>query len=316
MTSQSAVDINSLPAPELVELLDFEAIYTELVQQLDGAAPLLLDEQGQPRAPALLQAELVTGDGEDYFKVPAGALSGLSYVQLDSEPLAKLLQVAAYREMLVRQRINDAARGVMVAYAVGSDLDQLAANNNTARLDGEEDPRFRARVPLAFEGLATAGPEGAYKRHALGADARVKDALATSPSEGVVEVVILSTEGNGSPQQDLLDTVAAALDAKTVRPLTDNVQVLAPTIRQYTIEATLYPIPGPVDDELFARAETAALAYAEKQHALGAPVTRSGLFRVLQQEGIERVQLHAPEFDILNQPDQAAWLSGIELVRG
>ncbi len=34
----------------------------------------------------------------------------------------------------LRQRINEAAQAVMVAYAIGSDLDQLAANYNVTRL--------------------------------------------------------------------------------------------------------------------------------------------------------------------------------------
>ncbi|NUV26006.1 hypothetical protein MS6204_04967 [Escherichia coli] len=34
-------------------------------------------------------------------------------------------------------RINEAAQAVMVAYAMGGDLDQLAANYNVTRLDGD-----------------------------------------------------------------------------------------------------------------------------------------------------------------------------------
>ena len=40
----------------------------------------------------------------------------------------------AYRELLIRQRVNDAARGVMLATASGTDLDNLAANFNVERL--------------------------------------------------------------------------------------------------------------------------------------------------------------------------------------
>ena len=55
-------------------------------------------------------------------------------LELESEPVTKLLQENAYRELLLRQRINEAAQAVMVAYAMGGDLDQLAANYNVKRL--------------------------------------------------------------------------------------------------------------------------------------------------------------------------------------
>ncbi len=43
-------------------------------------------------------------------------------LELESEPATKLLQENAYRELLLRQRINEAAQAVMVAYAMGGDL--------------------------------------------------------------------------------------------------------------------------------------------------------------------------------------------------
>ncbi len=49
---------------------------------------------------------------------------------LESEPIVKNLQENTYREVLLRQRINEAAQAAMLAYAIGSDLDQLAARNN------------------------------------------------------------------------------------------------------------------------------------------------------------------------------------------
>jgi phage-related baseplate assembly protein len=44
---------------------------------------------------------------------------------LESEPIVKLLQENAYREVILRQRINDAAKAVMLAYSTGADLDQF-----------------------------------------------------------------------------------------------------------------------------------------------------------------------------------------------
>ncbi|MGE9805522.1 baseplate assembly protein, partial [Escherichia coli] len=52
---------------------------------------------------------------------------------LESEPLVKYLEENAYREVIWRQRVNDAAKGCTLAYASNNDLDVMAGNNNTAR---------------------------------------------------------------------------------------------------------------------------------------------------------------------------------------
>jgi phage-related baseplate assembly protein len=43
----------------------------------------------------------------------------------------KLLQENAYREVIWRQRVNEAAQAVTLAYSAGRDLDVVAGNNNT-----------------------------------------------------------------------------------------------------------------------------------------------------------------------------------------
>ena len=68
--------------------------------------------------------------------------------ELESDPANKVLEVAAYREMLIRQRVNEAACGVMVAFATGSDLDHLAAFYPEKRLSGAR-AVFRANLKLS-----------------------------------------------------------------------------------------------------------------------------------------------------------------------
>ena len=77
---------------------------------------------------------------------------------LESDPAVKLIEVAAYREMLLRNRINIAARGQLLAYAAGTDLDHLAAFYGVERLAGEGDERLRLRIQLRIKGFPT--PEG------------------------------------------------------------------------------------------------------------------------------------------------------------
>ena len=229
---------------------------------------------------------------------------------LESEPVVKLLELTAYRELLLRQRVNDAARAVMLAYATGSDLEHLAANFNVSRLGGELDAGLRRRVAMAFEGLSTAGPVGAYVFHSLSADARVLDATVKSPSPGEVLVTVLSREGNGAASPSLLSVIESVLTHDNIRPLTDRVTVRSAAIVPFAIEATLFVKRGP-ESSLVKQAAAAALdAVIAASRAIGTVIARSALFAALHQPGVQRVELRSPVADIEMTDTQAAWCTG------
>ncbi|HAB72820.1 MAG TPA: baseplate assembly protein, partial [Pantoea sp.] len=167
----ATIDLSQLPAPDVVEALDYETLLAERKATLISLYP------------AEQQAAITRT------------------LALESEPLVKLLQENAYRELILRQRINEAAKANMVAWATGADLDQLGANNGVTRLTlraadsstlpptaavMESDDNFRMRIAAAFEGLSVAGPSGAYEYHAKSADGRIADVSATSPAPAEV----------------------------------------------------------------------------------------------------------------------------------
>lgn len=98
---------------------------------------------------------------------------------LPSDPVIKALEVAAYRETLLRAGIDDAGQGTMLAFARGTNLDQLGAFYGVARLKiapatdttpalHESDDDFRARLQLVPELLAGPGlTGGGYRAAAL-----------------------------------------------------------------------------------------------------------------------------------------------------
>ena len=100
---------------------------------------------------------------------------------LESDPLIKLMEIAAYRELLLRQRINQAAKANLLAFATGSDLDNLAPFYGITRLENETDDELRTRTQAKIVGWSSAGSREAYKFHALNSDSRVKEANVDSP---------------------------------------------------------------------------------------------------------------------------------------
>ncbi|MEL7631166.1 baseplate assembly protein [Pectobacterium aroidearum] len=292
------IDLSQLPAPAVVDELDYEAIYTERKAMLLSLYP------------------------EDQRAAVARTLS------LESDPLVKLLQENAYRELLWRQRVNEAARAVMVAFAQGDDLDQLGANFSVSRLvitpadDStlpptpalmESDSDLRLRIQQSFEGLSVAGSVGAYQYHGRSADGRVADVSVISPSPASVTVSVLSRDGDGSASPELVAIVAAALNGEDVRPVADRVTVQSAAIVLYEIDATLYLYPGPEKEPVRAAAEQKLKAYISAQHRLGRDIRRSAIYAALHVEGVQRVELTTPAADIVLTDAQASYCSGYRL---
>jgi len=297
----ATIDLSQLPAPDVVETLDYETLLAERKATLISLYP---------------------ADQQDAI---ARTLA------LESEPVVKLLQENAYREVILRQRINEAAKAVMVAWARDGDLDQLGANNGVTRLTltpgdasaippvaavMESNDDFRMRIAAAFEGLSVAGPTGAYEYHAKSADGRVADASAISPSPACVTISVLSREGNGVAAADLLAAVDSVLNDEDVRPVADRVTVQSAAIVDYAIDATLYLYPGSEAEPVRAAAEARLAAFVTAQARLGRDIRRSALYAALHVEGVQRVELAAPAEDVVLDKTQAAYCTGYRIAVG
>lgn len=280
----SIIDLSQLPPPDIVEPLDFEEIYQDLLASFRD----------------------LMGDGWT--------------AQIESDPVVKLLQLAAYRELQIRARINDAARASMLAYATGSDLEHLAALFGVTRLgsgeDEELDDRLRLRTQMALEGETVAGSQGSYIFHALSASSLVKDVAVDSPAPGEVRVTVLSTEEDGVPSAELIAEVNAYLSAEERRPLTDMVTVEAVEIVSFAVEAVLNVYPGPASSPILAAAQAAVQAYVSEHAKLGHDITLSGLYACLHRAGVQRVLLASPAVDVVIGERQAAYCNDITITLG
>lgn len=273
MSAFTQIQLERLPSPKVIQTLDFEAIVTSMLADLQARDP-------------------------EYTAL------------VESDPGVKLLQVGAYRELCCRARINEAAKACMLAYAKGSDLDHLSALFGIERQlisagdpttfpptppVYESDDRLRTRTQLSFEGYTTAGSTGSYLFFTLSASGQVKDVDVYMPHPGQVMVTVLSREGDGTPSQELLNMVYAALNAEEIRPLTDEVLVQAPTqIYHYDLNAKLYFYSGP-DPEVVRQVALAKVTeYVTENHLLGHDITESGLHAALHQPGVQRVEIITP----------------------
>lgn len=286
------IDLSQLPAPAVIESLGYETILAEMKDDLVARYPAIADT-----------------------------------IDLESEPVVKLLEVATYRELLLRARYNDEARALLLAYAAGTDLDHIGVTYyNEARLlvtpadpvpippvaaVYESDADYRLRLALKPAGYSVAGPRDAWRFHALSANGAVRNVSVDSPEPGTTSVYVLSRVGDGIPTGELLAIVFAALNGDEVRPLSENVAVYAGTPVDYTITIQLTVYPGPGGDAAQAAAGVALQALADAGYQLGYDITRSALTAAAQRPGVKRSVIVSPVADVVCGIGEAPRCTGI-----
>lgn len=270
IATSPAVDLSTVPAPELVAQPDLAA-------RRAGKLARLIE----------LHAEFTA--------------------LVESDPAVKLIEADSYDEQVLAQAFNDTARGLLLAYASGSNLDQLGALNDVARLVVtpatettaavlESDTSFRQRIQLARHSFSVAGPELAYVHHARAAHGDVADATAISPAPGDVVVTVMSRSNGGVPRADVLSAVSALLKGP-VRPLTDRVTVQEAQPVRYAIEAEIFPFAGPDQQLILDTARKSLDAYLTSTRKLGRDIACSAHIAALHVGNVQRVRLISPAAD-------------------
>jgi len=292
------INFSELNRPDFIENLDFEAIFAE-------------------RKAALIA--LFSDDEKDQIS---------ETLERESEPLTKFLQENSYREIVLRQRINQAALSTLLAFATGTDLDAVVANYGVTRLlvspatndtDAvyETDDELRYRASLVFDSLSVAGPTSAYEYHALSADGRVADAKASSPAPAEALITILQKDtATGSASDELLRTVKEYLNDDLRRPVADRLTVQSVEIVPFELVATIYTESLPENDSLVLAAKAAVQSYLEESRRIGRSIYLSKIYNLLHVSGVIHVAISSPDADLEISHVQVAHCTNITINAG
>ena len=268
-------DLASLPTPAVIEPLSFETIFSQLQTEFQSRYP-------------------------DYSAL------------LASDPAVKLLEVAAYREVLLRNRINAAAKASLLAFATGSDLDHLAAFYGVARLTNENDEALRSRTRQRIIGFANAGGAAHYRYWALSASPEVADVEVDSPQPGRVRISVLAKGEEQTVPDAILDAVKAVVLRDDIRVLTDTIEVVPAELIPVTVHARLWLYPdAPLETVAAIQAVFASTLAACA--GLGWDLTRSWIIGQLQRAGVHKVDVLSPTTDIRVAANQAVRLASLNL---
>jgi len=280
-----AIDLSRLPPPKVIEELSLETITREIKDSF-----LSLIHKTYP-----------------------------DYKLLESDPAAKLLEVVAYRELLLRAKINDSAKECLLAFASQSNLDHLAALLGVSR-DGkdESDDSLRSRALLSFDRFSTAGCFNAYLFQAkkIGASLGLIDVYAFSldddkdPStRGQIGISLLFDDhSNAETLKDKVKKIAGHLAGPAVRPLSDRLDVRACEVRTHPVKATLYILYGVDPDKVKEEVIKSLIDFDSKRFLVGGDITVSSLHAALTVPNVLRVALDGMSEDLKIGPWQACKL--------
>jgi phage-related baseplate assembly protein len=274
MTTSNQLDLATLPPPDVLQPVDYETLLTEMRQELMVLAPELAEA-----------------------------------LNLESEPISKLLEVVAYWRIHDRQMVNDAVKSNLLSFARGSDLDQLATFYDLYRLSGEADEPFRERLQANIRGWSP-GSVDYYRFHALSIDPVIQGAYAASPEPGLVRLAVLL---DGDADDNLLAKVQNRLTDPAIRLLTDRIEVVPAQLIPVSVTAHIWlrpdAPPGVID--------ALQSGFQERVHqarSLGWNLARSWIIASLHMTGVKRVELISPNTDIAINSDQCVELTGFEIL--
>ncbi|WP_341812181.1 baseplate J/gp47 family protein [Wolbachia endosymbiont (group A) of Conops quadrifasciatus] len=224
---------------------------------------------------------------------------------VENDPAIKIVEVAAWRELLLRERIKEAVKSNLLKFATGNDLDNLAEFYGVEREKEEKDENFRKRIKAKIVGWSTGGN---YRYYALSADTRVKDALVESPVPGKVQVSILSTQLS-TPPEELLEIVRNQLNREDVKILTDTIEVVSCNIIEVDIHSKI-SINRP---DIIETVKKKFIEKFETTKRLGWKVTKSWIIANLFVDGVENVELIEPREDVVVLGNECAILQSLNI---
>lgn len=176
--------------------------------------------------------------------------------------------------------------------------------------DAESDAELADRIRRASNSFSVAGPKKAYEFHTFSVSSSIIDVAVTSPSAGVVNVYPL-VEGGSIPSSELIGEISSYLSGDTIRPLTDELHVLAPTAYAYDIAIDYYISNDdkPKANEIRKSVTEAVESYRKwQQSKVGRDITPEKLVQLVMQAGASHIYSGSmsPASYVTLQPSQVA----------
>ena len=240
---------------------------------------------------------------------------------LEFDPIKINQEASTYFELMLRDRVNQAARSITLAYAIGTDLDAIASRypGGVPRLEGESDERYRRRIWLSPNTLSPHGTAEAYEYWALTALPELRDVTAIRSVQHDYYPTILITCLMGldsvdpKPSQEQLVIIRSYIQSLSRQGLTDVISVNPPKIMEieYVIDVWLYP--GSTPDQAIDKITANLGKLIEDQYWLGHDHSHTAIHAACALSGVHHVDIIEPAEDVAVDLDWIVKVSGVTI---
>jgi phage-related baseplate assembly protein len=237
---------------------------------------------------------------------------------LEFDPIKINQEACTYFELLLRDRVNQAARSVTLAYAIGTDLDAIASRypGGVPRLEGESDDRYRRRIWLSPNTLSPHGTAEAYEFWALTALPALRDVTAIRAVmhdyyPTILITCLMGTYSNPKPSDEQLVYIRAYIQSLSRQGLTDVISVNPPKVRQIEYKIGVWLYPGASVDQTMAKINTNLEKLVADQYWLGHDHTHMNIDSACSISGVHHIDIVEPTENIFVPLDWVVQVTGI-----
>ncbi|MCI6373989.1 MAG: baseplate J/gp47 family protein [Clostridiales bacterium] len=221
-----------------------------------------LDLYGEKRGCTRIQAAKAGAEIEVIFRasgtakvIPAGTAvtADGAVMYLTDEEIVQTGEEQTARVRVTAQQAGSAGNALTAGRQMQFVSPQYAVTDVRCTADAsggqeaEDDESYRERIRKYGLASVTTGPSAAYESAAMNVSGEIIDARAINLGAGRVGVALLADDG--ADMQALAARVEAALSDRSVRPLTDEVQVFEAEAVDYAVEVQC-SAEGGLDAEL------------------------------------------------------------------
>jgi len=239
--------------------------------------------------------------------------------QLEFDPIKINQELCTYFELLLRDRVNQAARSITLAYAIGTDLDAIASRypGGVPRLEGESDDRYRRRIWLSPNTLSPHGTAEAYEFWALTALPALRDVTAMRSVQHDYYPTILITcllgpeSPNPSPSQEELIRIRTYIQNLSRQGLTDVISVSGPKVKEVAYNISVWLYPGTAPEQTLNKIASNLQQLVDNQYWLGHDHAHTAIHASCALSGVHHVDIIEPANDVLIASDWVVKVTGI-----
>lgn len=183
--------------------------------------------------------------------------------------------------------------------------------------DIEDDESLRLRIYIAPASYSTAGTKDSYEYHVRKFNSTISD-ISISSTEPCIVIVRYLLENGEVPGEESLGKLQEYLEQPTVKPLTDKVEVYAPNLKPYNLEAQYYINQSDKNraEAIQQKVTNAINDYIIWQRSkMGRDINPNELIKRVMAAGAKRIEITTPEFGLVDS-DSVATLGTSTVIYG